>query len=678
MRCLSQLVITVSLTASLLSPVPVSADGPQDNNPQKVRRVPRLGVEVPAEQQKQLESGLAKLARAIADLRKSKNEQTLTLLPDVEIFYRAVHDALKYQEFFADREIGGAFELLVTGQTRAEQLAAGEAPWTTAKGLVVRGFVSKLDGSVQPYGLVIPKTYNPNSAAPCRLDVWFHGRGETLSEVNFLNSRQRQIGVFQPRAAIVLHPYGRYSNANKFAGEIDVLEAIDATKRHYTIDDDRISARGFSMGGASAWQLAVHYPSRWFAANPGAGFSETPAFLRSFQAETLNPPWYEEQLWRMHDCNLWARNLSLCPTVAYSGEDDIQKQAADVMELALSAEGIQLTHIIGPATAHRYHPGARDEVERRVTALARRGRNRVPNRVRFVTYTLRYNEAAWIRIDGLEEHWEQASVNATLDRDAGTIDIITKNITGFTIQFEPGDYPFNPVQPLRLTVDGQEQLAVPPFSDLSYRASYIQVNRDWILGPQGGDQLRKRSGLQGPIDDAFMDSFVFVRPTGPVTNARVAGWARSEMERAIEHWRRHFRGHARVVADTDVTEEMIANSNLVLWGEPSSNQVWSKIRKDLPIQYDGKQLQVAGRGNYQADLHAPVMIYPNPLNPQRYVVINSSFTFREYAYLNNARQTSKLPDWAIVDLRTPPGSQWPGKIVDAGFFDESWQVKRER
>ena len=677
MRFLSVVVIAVSVLTTLVAR-PVAADGPQDNDPTKVRRVPRLGVEVPAEQHKQLEAGLTKLSSALDQLRKSKDERTLSLVPDVEIFRRAVKDALAYQEFFAEREIAAGLALLETGIQRAEQLAAGQAPWTSAKGLVVRGFVSKLDGSVQPYGLVIPESYDANSPTPFRLDVWFHGRGETLSEVNFLSQRQRQAGVFTPRTAIVLHPYGRYSNANKFAGEIDVLEAIDATKRCYAVDDDRISARGFSMGGASAWQLAVHYPSRWFAANPGAGFSETPAFLRSFQAETLSPPWYEEQLWRMHDCNLWAKNLSLCPTVAYSGEDDRQKQAADVMELALSAEGIQLTHIIGPATGHGYHPAARDEVERRITALAERGRQRVPGRIRFVTYTLRYNDAAWIRVDGLEEHWQPASVNATLDRDEGSIDVITQNVDGFTIHFDTADYPFNPLQPLQITVNGQDQLAVPPFSDLSYQASYIKANGDWILGPRGGMQIRKRHGLQGPIDDAFMDSFVFVRPTGPAANPRVSGWARSELDRAIEHWRRHFRGHARVVDDVKVTDEMIANSNLVLWGEPSSNQIWSKIQKDLPIQYDGNKLKVPGRGEYEADLHAPVMIYPNPLNPERYVVINSSFTFREYAYLNNARQTSKLPDWAVVDLRTPPGTQWPGKIVDAGFFDETWQVKRER
>jgi hypothetical protein len=77
---------------------------------------------------------------------------------------------------------------------------------------------------------------------------------------------------------------------------------------------------------------------------------------------------------------------------------------------------------------------------------------------------------------------------------------------------------------------------------------------------------------------------------------------------------------------------------------------------------------------FDADHHVPLLIYPNPLNPIRYVVLNSGFTFREYDYLNNARQVPKLPDWAVIDLNTPPSSRWPGKVVDAGFFGESWQL----
>ena len=69
------------------------------------------------------------------------------------------------------------------------------------------------------------------------------------------------------------------------------------------------------------------------------------------------------------------------------------------------------------------------------------------------------------------------------------------------------------------------------------------------------------------------------------------------------------------------------------------------------------------------------MIYPNPLNPEKYIVFNSGFTYREYDYLNNARQVPKLPDWAIIDIRQPASPRWPGGIAQAGFFDEKWQWK---
>ena len=103
------------------------------------------------------------------------------------------------------------------------------------------------------------------------------------------------------------------------------------------------------MGGAAAWHFAVHYSDRWFAANPGAGFSETPRFLNVFQNEKVEPTWYEKTLWHLYDCTDYAANLLQCPTVAYSGELDGQKQAADVMDEALRAEEVRLVHIIGPA-----------------------------------------------------------------------------------------------------------------------------------------------------------------------------------------------------------------------------------------------------------------------------------------------------------------------------------------
>ena len=352
-----------------------NADGIQDNIPENVRRVPELGVPVPEDRAASMRTSLGQLQEKIAAINAGKDPSAKSLLPDVMIFERAVRCALDYQEFFDVKDLDKADALLLEGIKRADQLLAGKPEWMTQKGLVVRGYISRIDNTVQPYGLVIPPTYAIDHSVPTRCDIWFHGRGEKLSEVNFLWDRMKNPGEFTPDHTIMLHPYGRYCNAFKFAGEVDVLEALEDVQKHYRIDEDRISVRGFSMGGAACWQFATHYADRWFAANPGAGFSETPQFLKVFQKEELKPMPWEQSLWNLYDCDKWALNLTHCPTIAYSGENDSQKQAADVMEKALAEHGIRLRHIIGKGMGHKFDPESKDLVGRQMALLAARTRS---------------------------------------------------------------------------------------------------------------------------------------------------------------------------------------------------------------------------------------------------------------------------------------------------------------
>jgi hypothetical protein len=437
------------------------------------------------------------------------------------------------------------------------------------------------------------------------------------------------------------------------------------------------------MGGASTWHLAVHYPTYWAAANPGAGFAETPKFAKIFHKETLNPTWWETKLFHLYDCPEWAGNLWQCPTVAYSGELDSQKQAADVMAEAMKKEGLDLVHVIGPQTKHRYEPQAREEVDRRIGALAEVGRQRFPESIRFTTYTLRYNHCAWITVDALQEHWSKARIEA--HPNEGGIAFITENVKAFTIDIPPGFAPIRPSVagpiPVQFFPADEHSTTEPQIlpvaaltrSDRSWSVSFHREGQHWAAGPLP-DGLRKKHGLQGPIDDAFLDAFVFVRPTSKSANAEIDAWTRREMDRAIDEWRRQFRGVPRVKDDNEITDKDVASMNLVLWGDPASNSVYGRIAKQLPIRIDGESL-VAGPKRFDAANHVPILVYPNPLNPQRYVVLNSGFTFREHAYRSNSFQVPELPDWAIVDVRTQPDENWPGRIVAADFFDESWKIK---
>ena len=89
------------------------------------------------------------------------------------------------------------------------------------------------------------------------------------------------------------------------------------------------------------------------------------------------------------------------------------KPAADVMAEALKAEGIDLTHIIGPKTPHRYHPDSAREVERRLDSIAACGRNRFPRDVRLVTYTPRYGSCNGVWIDALDRLYDRAVLDVT-------------------------------------------------------------------------------------------------------------------------------------------------------------------------------------------------------------------------------------------------------------------------
>ncbi len=668
--------ITIILLLTLtFVPAAVFADGPADNQPGQVRKIPRLGIEVSSAQKQELQQGLAQLQSSIDQLNKSKDTRIRALIPDVEIYHRAVRCALEFREFFHEREVSKGLELLKQGQQRADQLLNGLAPWTQQTGLVVRGYRSKIDQTVQPYGLVIPENYPFAGQSRYRCDLWFHGRGERLSEVNFISQRQHSRGQYTPVNTIVLHPYGRYSNAFKFAGEVDVLEALDAVKHHYRIDNDRISVRGFSMGGAACWQFAVHYADRWFAANPGAGFSETPLFLKVFQKETLNPTWYEKKLWQWYDCPGYALNLFQCPTVAYSGEIDSQKKAADVMEIALKKVGIDMLHIIGPKTAHRIHADSKIIIEDKMDSLASVGRERIPRIVHLVAYTLKYNRMNWVTLNSMEEEWKKGQIDARLHPN-DSVEVKTQNVTGFTLKMNAGEAPFDMTRPVTIQLDGNQYEVPGPLSDRSWNVAFHKIDNAWQKGPAilKPGQLAKKHNLQGPIDDAFMDSFIFVSPSGKSSSPLVEKWIQSEMKHAVVHWRQQFRGDARVMQDSQISDQEIASSNLVLWGDPESNQLINKVINKLPIQWNREEI-IVGQKRFSTKHHVPILIFPNPLNPAKYVVFNSGFTYREYAYLNNARQVPMLPDWAIVDLRTPAGSQYPGKVVEADFFDESWQLK---
>jgi pimeloyl-ACP methyl ester carboxylesterase len=676
-----------------------------DTIPPIPRVLPPEGLEIPADVRTRLETRLAATKRRVDGVNDDK------LKPDVEVFTKAVELALIHREFYVERDFAKADWALNEADKRLDSLAKGETPWTTATGTVVEGYRSSIDGSAQPYGLVIPKDHDFTKACP--LYVWLHGRGDKNTDIHFLQERATRPGQITPANAIVVHPFGRHCVGWKHAGEIDVLEVVESVKQRYKIDPARVVLIGFSMGGAGAWHIGAHYADHWVAVSPGAGFVDVARYQRI--TPDRMPEWYVQKLWGLYDVPDYVRNLFNTTTIAYSGELDAQRAAAVIMEEAFQAEGRELAHLIGPGVAHAYEPNTLKELMKRldeVVAAVDPKTAHYSDNVFLQTRTLRYNWQKWIEVDGLEEHWKDARIDA--ERKDEEIVLKTVNVNRLSVTAPPS------WSKLKLLIDGQQlgPFYSPPASPklsspaLGVKATVIKEGDDDRGSPVGrffaksdgqwkpanSDSpfherrrleqkpdgslpklsLRKRPQGQGPIDDAFMSAFVVVMPTGKSRNSAFQAWCDAELEHFKDRWRALMRGEARVIADRDLTADEMRGPNLILWGDPDSNSVIRDLMKAerLPVQFVNGQWRL-GETAFDGNHFVPQLIYPNLEGFGGYFVLNSGLTFREGHDRTNSQQNPKLPDWVIVDITQPPDAFTPGRIHDADFFDEQWKLKRQ-
>lgn len=606
---------------------------------------------------------------------------------DTSIFYKSILWALRYETQPTTNDWKLMTRLLTRAEDRAEALRSGNPRWPERKGKVLRGFISAVDGSVQPYGLLVPASYD--GRRPMRLDVVLHGssRPVGLSEARFIARFDEGDDGGTPGndPFLELHPLGRVENCYRWAGETDVFEAIEAVCRNYRIDRDRIVLRGMSMGASGAWHLGLKHPDQFVALGPYCGYVDTHRF-----SETPVPgfikvgplPWHQERGLHLLDSVDYAANVQMVPTVAAIGDQDVFFQAHVIMGEAMAREGLMLVNLIAPGTGHVIDPKTHAEQLARIGRHAEAGVNRVPRNLRFVTWTLKYHQCHWLKIQELDHHYQRAEFTGQADPD-GTVRIETlTNLRRLSLL-----PPVLQSAESRLLVQGAE-IPLPKVRGGQPRGEVVLHRRgnQWVCQPASAQERLsgKRPGLQGPIDDAFTAPFLCVRGTGQPWNPAVGAWCDASLRRFRYEWARYMRGDLPVKDDTEVTAEDIRTRNLVLFGDPGSN-IW--IRRSLPrlpLTWTRRELRL-GAGQHSSADHAPALICPNPLpgGGQHYLVLNSGHTFHEPEFAAfNYLLFPRLGDWAVLKI-LPEASTWiQGSLtplespVDAGFFDESWKKAR--
>jgi poly(3-hydroxybutyrate) depolymerase len=617
----------------------------------------------------QLHAKLDELNAAIKSLKDAKADDDLIV--DAESCGWIVETALRVPNTFGGDNDAQAnpfnkcISSLNAGLRRAQQIKDGTAEWPKIKGSVKRAYRSVVDGTAQPYTLSIPASYDP--AKPTPLYIYLHGMSHYVPDLgwDWTGGADRPGGAGGAgggRNYIRLECFGRGNNSFRWAGETDVLEALASVEQRYNIDTNRIVLAGFSMGGAGSWQIGLHQPDLFCGLEIDAGVigsllnldGNTPAQKASRATYGIMIP--------------HALNATAVPLVGYAGANDAQLASSKNISAQLVRDGYHM-EVISPvhsagtdintlwlANPGQGHSHATGETAQMINAFTsanfQRGRV-VPDQIHFVTYTTRYNHDFWITVDGMQQSFDQARVDAARDAEKSNFTITTTNISRLVLD--------DAAAARKISIDGE----VLDVKAGALQRLLVRAGGHWRLGnaaaPKG---LRKQHDLQGPVNDAFFDSFLCVTPSGKAFNAVADQRAKQELARFTTSFARDYCGDARAKADTEITDADIADNNLILFGDPGSNHLLARVLKRLPLKWTKDSITLAGK-TYTAADHMPVMIYPNPLNPKRYVVINAG--------LSAPRGGDAFGDYAILKGSTDDTGKPLFASVEDGVFDESWQ-----
>ena len=260
----------------------------RDLSPALAAQAPPTSAPPGAQERQVIEEKTSTLASRVAALTAKKADPAL--VADVDIYRKAAEYILRFPEEFATKDVHRQHPRRArhaVWRARSE-LEAGAPSWPTRKGHVVRAYVSRMDGSVQPYGLTIPDSYD--GTKPVRLDIWQHGTNRTLNEVAFIIQQESDRPIPPEQDYIQLEPLGRTNVSYRWAGEADLFEALASVQQRYKIDPqaDRAArildgrrqllapgpassrAMGGDRSGSRIHRDAPLWPTRDAAAVPGS------------------------------------------------------------------------------------------------------------------------------------------------------------------------------------------------------------------------------------------------------------------------------------------------------------------------------------------------------------------------------------------------------------------------
>jgi poly(3-hydroxybutyrate) depolymerase len=506
-------------------------------------------------------------------------------------------------------------------------------------------YLSKVDGSGQPFIMQIPEEYDPDKAWP--LHVWLHGSGQ-----NHLSYRQDEKFGTDPEA-LHLSVFAR-SRSGGYIGlsEVDALEAMDFVRKYWNIDPDRIHLYGYSMGGGGTYWIGSRYPHLFATLRPQA------AGRIGVQLENL----LHLPVYHVH-----SRDDSRAPYIA---------GAASVNRLDELGNSVVMD-----ATSHEDHWiwNYEEGIQRARDWADRHRRVEVVRDIRYTALDEAARGAYWVAVNEWGKEGRPAIIRARLGEDNGLY--CSLDNVG-CLRVDLADSPADQDRPLRVYVDGKPLLVLKsPLPETIYIRS---GEEGWYVVEELPEETGKRLHFPGGIMALYHGEPLMVvwgTQGDPQTVQRIArcaesarracrpSWPQPEPWEDLPRYEMPF-GMLPGKPDTAVTASEMEKYNLLLIGDANQNLLVRRMMDQLPVQIRGDRVEASDGVSWSYEDRALGLLYPNPFDSQRLIYwIASSYsdfyTYESSFFEEQARMTAP-PDFILLDELNP-------RRVAARRFDSRWE-----
>jgi poly(3-hydroxybutyrate) depolymerase len=550
-------------------------------------------------------------------------------------------------------------------------------------------FLSHIDRSVQYYALN-PARGNPSPTKRRALVLSVHGAGvQAMNQANAYSGKSWTHLV----AATNRRPFGFDWED---WGRLDAMEVLAHSSRLLEFDPQRVYLTGHSMGGHGTWQLGAHFPDRFAAIGPSAGWISFSTYGRSSRSTVVAASAMDQLLERSRNASntlLLSTNYTQQAIYIIHGTADrsVPVREARTMRDHLAGFHNHVMYHEQPDAGHWWgnsdEPGSECVDWPPMFDLFSRTRIPLAEEVRKINFTTvnpgLSSRCHWAEIFAQDQSMEPSNISLQWDPWKGRVFGTTQNVTelGLTVPLRFAE------TPITIELDGQTltnrvDLASKHDPVLERKTSsssemrLIRTAENWGFATHEVVQRRKSPERSGSFKAAFTNSVILVYGTQGTENENQWSLAKARFDSETFWYRGN--GSLETMSDLQYVDSLREGEsdsgirNVILYGNEDTNLAFSKLLETCPIKIKRGRIQIGDR-ELVGDQLGALLLWPNLESSKALVGVVGG------TGITGLKMTDRLPyfvsgvaypDWIVVE----PDVLMEGNdaIVGAGFFDTDW------